>query len=116
MLIYSFKSSFERENRNLYCHFPLTKIICDFYYQGLVDSNSEDDFYNKLATLRSIWDEREKRFLGVYKEPSFFSFINDKVYICYLTFDTTFYSRHTTFNAQHTTFDTQHKGTLDVST
>ena len=45
----------------------------------MLDCCSEDDFYAKLASLKDIWDEREKPFLGVNKEPCFSAFINEKV-------------------------------------
>jgi len=46
---------------------------------GLVDSESEEDFFAKLASLQTKWDEMEKPFLLANEKPSFFSYIYDKV-------------------------------------
>ena len=50
-----------------------------FHNQGLVDSESEDEFYNKLASLETVWDEREKPFVSANQNPSFLRYINERV-------------------------------------
>ncbi|KAK3703425.1 hypothetical protein QZH41_014261 [Actinostola sp. cb2023] len=51
------------------------------YLEGLVDSDSADDFYAKLASLKDVWDDREKPFLNRNQKPSFFSYINEKAHM-----------------------------------
>jgi hypothetical protein len=46
---------------------------------GLVDSDGEEDFYIKFASLENVWNEREKPFLSASQEPVFFTYITDKV-------------------------------------
>ena len=46
---------------------------------GLVDSDSEDEFYKKLDSLKVVWDEREKQFISPNQSPSFSTFIYEKV-------------------------------------
>ncbi|CAB3979547.1 Hypothetical predicted protein [Paramuricea clavata] len=45
---------------------------------GLVDSDSEEDFYIKFASLENVWNECKKPFLSASQEPVFFTYITDK--------------------------------------
>ncbi|CAB4006223.1 Hypothetical predicted protein [Paramuricea clavata] len=50
----------------------------EIFEKGLVDSDSKDELYRKLDSLKVVWDERERQFISPNQSPSFSTFVYEK--------------------------------------